>query len=393
MIRFLPDTLWQALLRFFNMVAPDVNIYMEIPAPDLRFAAIVLLALAALVLWRKLGPGRSATFAMLALLLVSSVLWLATTGNGRYFMALLVAAGPIAVALVCLLPIARRYQALLVVLMLAGQGFLLSQQTPWNNWTVVRWREAPYFGVDLGPEEKNAPPTTYASLQFLTYSLIAPQFPPESRWINLASGSGTSRDERWIHEFLQRAAAEGPVKMIAPSLPWASLPNGLPKPDILVAFDALLARRSLRITGACRHIVSPGLMRMAEHEKRAPAPGEIPLGFWTCPVTYDPSIGKAAALVKPPQTVLDVFARLGELCPRFFPAGEPSLLRLPDGWERHYGASETRVYVMDNGDVWYHFWRSLNPVLVGKVPELLAGKVQIDCDAIRSDGAWRTGAQ
>ena len=69
------------------------------------------------------------------------------------------------------------------------------------------------------------------------------------------------------------------------------------------------------------------------------------------------------------------------------------MLRLPDGWERRYGASETRAYVMDNGDVWYHFWRSLNSVPVGKVPDLLAGKVKIDCSAIRSDGAWRTGAQ
>jgi hypothetical protein len=30
---------------------------------------------------------------------------------------------------------------------------------------------------------------------------------------------------------------------------------------------------------------------------------------------------------------------------------------------------------------------------VGKVPDLLAGKVKIDCEAIRNDGAWRTGAQ
>ena len=228
MIRFLPDTLLQALLRFFSMVAPDVNIYMEIAAPDLRFAAIVLLALAAIILWRKLGPGRSATFAMLATLLASSVVWLATTGNGRYFMALLVAAGPVAVALVCLLPIARRYQALLVLVIVAGQGFLLTQQTPWNNWTVLRWRQAPYFGVDLGPQEKNAPPTTYASLSLLTYSLIAPQFPPRSRWINLASGGATPRDGQWEQDFLKKAAAEGPVRVMHPCCPGPACPTACP---------------------------------------------------------------------------------------------------------------------------------------------------------------------
>ena len=96
MIRFQPDTLPQALMRFFDMAAPDANVYMEIPAPDIRFASITVLLLVAALCWRRLGPGRQATAAMSLVLLISAVIWLATTGNGRYFMALLVCAGPIA---------------------------------------------------------------------------------------------------------------------------------------------------------------------------------------------------------------------------------------------------------------------------------------------------------
>jgi hypothetical protein len=57
-------------------------------------------------------------------------------------------------------------------------------------------------------------------------------------------------------------------------------------------------------------------------------------------------------------------------------------LRLPDGWVKHY-SSDARVYVMDNGEVWYKFWRSLNAVFVGRVTEVAAGKTTFD---------WQSGA-
>lgn len=401
MIRFQPDSLLQAFTRFFDMAAPDANVYVEIAAPDIRFAAIMLFAVGAAAAWHRLGQGRRPTFALLLLLLATTPIWLWTSGNGRYFMPMLVAAGPLAIALVCLLPVTRLFKATLALGLVAGQAFVLWQQPPWNNWTLTHWSQPPYFGVRLGPEETQAAPTTYASLSTLSYSLIAPQFPPQSRWINLPASSGTPRDEQWTHEFLQRAMAQGPVKMIAPSLPSASLPDGLPSSEVLDAFNKLLAQRNLHISGTCRHIVSPGLVRMAEREKRmaadmAGSEGRLALGFWTCPLVYDAQLAKAARQghEAPPEKVLRVYAKMGALCPRFFPAGESANLRLPDGWQRHYATSETRVYVLDNGQIWYRFWRSLNPVFVGNADELLADKVQVDCSAVRgSDGAWRTGSQ
>lgn len=394
MIRFQPDSLSQALLRFFDMAAPDANVYVEIPAPDIRLAAVAILALAAVLAWRRLAPGRGALFAMLAVLFVSSVAWLASTGNGRYFLPLLVAAGPIAIGLVCALPLTRAFKATLALGLLAGQGFVLWQQPPFNTWTVMHWKDRTYFEVHLGPEEKNAPPTTYASLSLLTYSLIAPQFPPGSRWMNLNAEPVTPLDAARADAFLRRAAAEGPVKVIAPSLPWASLADGTPNPEVIASFDRLIAPRNLRVDGKCRYFDSPGLLFMAERE-RGPQDGPPPkLGFWTCPVTYDASLAgsrKTQDAVPPPQ-VKAALAKLGEICPRFFPPEETQLRRLPDGWVRNY-SSQTRAYVLDNGEVWYHFWRMLNPVLVGKSTELLAGEVQFDCMGVRGDGAWRTGAK
>src|SRR5205085_6253641 len=116
------------------------------------------------------------------------------------------------------------------------------------------------------------------------------------------------------------------------------------------------------------------------------------LGFWTCPVTYQAGLVAAKAPESGPPEVQQALAKMGELCPRFFPANETQLLRVASGWMRAY-SSQTRVYVLDNGEVWYLFWRSLNPIRLGSVPELLHGEVTLDCAGVRNDGAWRTGAQ
>jgi hypothetical protein len=328
---------------------------------------------------------------MLAMILAATVVWLATTGNGRYFMAVLVCAGPVAIALICLLPVTRAFQGALAALLVAGQAFVLWQQPPWDSWTVKHWDRPPYFELQLPSREATAAPVTYATLSLLTYSLVAPQFPANTRWINLFAGSATARDAQWTQDFLRDAAAAGPIRILAPSVPGASLPDGLPNPDMVRSLQKLIAPRNLQITGECRYLRSRALEAMAQVEGRAPEPGEILPGFWTCPVAYGSSPKEGQPPVPLPPSVLAGFRKAGEVCARFFPHSEAHPLRLKDGWVVNYG-SQTRLYVMDNEDVWYHFWRALNPVRVGTLPEFLAGRATLDCDAIRNDGAWRTGA-
>ena len=393
MIRFQPDTLSQAFMRFFDMAAPDANVYIEIAAPDIRFASIVVLALAAVLCWQRLGPGRRATAVMVAVLLLSSVFWLSTTGNGRYFMPLLVCAGPISIGLTCALPLTRALKGTLALVLLTGQIFVLSQQPPWNTWTYLHWKDGPYFEVNLGPEETRGPATTYATLSLITYSLIAPQFARESRWVSVTTAA-SERDRRMTDDFLRESASRGPMRVMAPSLPWASLPDGRPTQGAIDAMEELLTPRNLHISGDCRYLGSPALVMKAQREHGAYSDESPPPGFWSCPIAYEHRPPDPHRLLQPPDAVRRVFLRLAEMCPRFFPVNESGILRLRDAWLRHYGNSETRVYVLDRGEVWYKFWRSMNPVLVGSVGDLLTGNVTIDCAAIRgSDGAWRSGAR
>src|SRR4051794_31172481 len=110
MIRFIPDTWLEALLRFFVMAAPDGNVYVEIAAPDLRFAAIILLAVAVALSWRRVGANKRPALALLAFVLASTVPWLLTSGNGRYWMPVLLSVGPLAVGLVFLLPVTKAFK-------------------------------------------------------------------------------------------------------------------------------------------------------------------------------------------------------------------------------------------------------------------------------------------
>ena len=71
------------------------------------------------------------------------------------------------------------------------------------------------------------------------------------------------------------------------------------------------------------------------------------------------------------------------MCPRFFRAGEGETLRIPGGALRHYPGSDMKVYVLDNGEVYYKFWRALNPVFVGREDDVLQGRAAVDCDHIR----------
>jgi hypothetical protein len=227
---------------------------------------------------------------MTLLLLVSSVIWLLTTGNGRYFLPMLICAGPIAIALLCLLPITRQWKVLLASVLVAAQLFVLTQQSPWHLWEWVDWKDAHYFAVELGPAQMKAPPTTYATLSTTSYSPIAPQFPANARWISLSNGGAIPRDHQMARDFMRRAAAEGPVRLIVPSLPGAILDDGRPNAAAIAGFDQLMCPRNVRVSGTC-DLIPPERQRRLEGMQSAVRGGRpLPVG---CPLAYAEASARA----------------------------------------------------------------------------------------------------
>lgn len=380
------------------MGAPDSYVYVEIMAPDFRWAfALLLLALLAMMRWRArrggLGAvapvgaeGPATVFVLAAALAVAFVPWLLTSGNGRYFLPGLLMVGPMCVGLVWRLPVTRALRLTLAAGIVALQTFAVQQSAPWQAWALAQWKEAPYFQVDLPPEAK-AEPATYVTMSVISYSLLIPQFHPQSRWMNLANapwpGAGAFNSERTA-AFL--AQAQGKLKLIVPVVPGMLTEALLPTAQVSEVIGSQLAPFGLGFAQpqACRFLHSRSLASMGLREKTDQQRAQA--GFWLCDLDrVAPTAGPAAY----GRRYAAVFAALEQQCPRFLPAnGDGPSLALPSGEVRSYLQAEMKVYVYDDGRVLYKYYRDMNPVFVGQSQAILAGRARMDCAAVRAALPW-----
>lgn len=396
MVRFQPDTWREALLRPIAMASPDASVYIEIMAPDFRFAfALLLLALLAAAVLRARSAdglrGGRPVFILAAALAVAFIPWIATTANGRYFVAGLLVVGPVCVGLARLLPATRGFRLVLVAGMVLMQAFAVQQSAPWRVWGLAQWTEPPYFGLEIPPELRTQP-ATLVTMSSISYSLVAPQFHPQSRWISLNNApvpGGRSPDSRRTEGFLSAKAAD-PILLLTPIVPGALTAEQLPNDEVAAVIDDQLAayRLGLAQPRSCRFLASRGLASIVLDTEKLQDPGKVArYGFWLCElVRLDP---RAPQEPSGPGRYDAVFRKLEAQCPRFF-AGHTGSLAISQGEVRSYLQAEMKAYVLDSGDVYYKYYRALNPVRVGSVADVLAGKARVDCGNIpgRSGLPW-----
>ena len=380
-------------MRPVALASPNGGVYVEIIAPDFRFLFITVLALACAIFWRRIQGPRAPTLVLLTLTAAAFVPWLVTTGNGRYFIAFLLIAGPLCIGLLSMLPVTRSFRLAAAVGMVLWQGFLIHEISPWGWWGHVVWRDGPAFGLEL-PRDLVETPATYVTLSGISYSLIAPRFHPDSRWVNVSSQAGVSDNSPDGLRIRAVIAAPGLLRVLFPTVPGGQLGTGI-DPALGKAIDGLLARQGLSIeeTSRCRLLRSSGLAGMASSrlsDAETSTPGVH--GFWLCPLVRHAS-AQATHTLPVPQRTQDVFAGLERLCPRIFRPGETTSLSITSGAVRAYPGSDFKLYVFDNGQVWYKYLRALNPVMVGDIDTILKPRFFMDCDHIvgRSGLPWERG--
>ncbi len=384
MIRFMADTWRDALLRPLAMAAPNSWVYVEIMAPDIRFVlALGLAALVGIGIRKRQNTGWWPVFILLGLIFLSFVPWMATTGNGRYFMPYLILIGPLCIGLINILQYTQGMKAAMVLLVLGLQGFALYQNNPWKpfvSWGATPWQEAPYYSIDIDPQAIE-PDATYITVTSQTMSLLAPQFPAASRWVNLSLFNGSDAEAMKesvtyapVHKILQSSKS---LRLFHRSAPGEMLADSdQPNQAAVDRFNDYLRphRLALKVPTDCKLFASksPGYSSLE-------VINEEPQGFLVCSLQYPTAIAPKTKLTELEIRAAKVFEKMETLCPRFFPSGQTVVRNHLAEHSRSYFGSDTVLILKHHGDLYVQNALALNPERIGQADVVLSDKFRVDC--------------
>lgn len=317
--RFVPRDVLSALLLPFHMVVLDRSLYAEIFAPDLRFAALAVLAL---VLPFK-RPGLQANDRkLLAFFALAYVLWVLTSANSRYGLVLLLLCGVLVARLADLVMPARVALALL----LAVQVVVLVVAAP-ARWFIAEPWSRSWFPYQVPQRE----PALYVTIETQPMALIAPFLHPQSAFVNLRGQRTLAVDEPRLVELLRRY--EGRVRVLGRSIERE-------------AYDRQLARIGYRLDQSdCfaiewRRDDADALSRAANRLSRA-EPAAEPLSLRSCALRPAPRDPAREARAREASALLD---RVEKNCPQYF-RGQTAVTEPfgASGWARHYVDLDARL--------------------------------------------------
>lgn len=198
--RFLPETFGAALWRPFAIVDPIPMVHEEIRAPDLRYAVLcaMLIVLLARWLWtrrarRKAAPvpeertGSTRVLAALACgFAVDWIIWLASSGNGRYFLPMACIAAVLIVGglfrILAARPKARNY----ILAGIVGVQIVQLALCTDLRWTAAPWG-GPWFSIEV-PERLRTEPSLYLTEGSPSNSFLAPYLAMGSGLVNFSGG-------------------------------------------------------------------------------------------------------------------------------------------------------------------------------------------------------------
>jgi len=319
--RFGPQDLVAALVFPFRMVVLDRSLYSEMFAPDLRFAALALFAIALPVFRRNVADWRLLGFFALAY-----VLWLATSANGRYGMVLLLLAG------VCLAYLAERLLPLRVARI--ALGVLLALQLVTSivaappRWFIAEPWSKQWFPYDA-PQRALREPALYLTLETLPMAVVAPFVHPDSSFVNLRGQRTLAPDSPRLAALAERH--RGRVRVLGRAL--ERLDAGT------LSWIGYRLDPTDCFTIAWRRDDGDALSRAANWIGRTPASSE-PLSVTSCalrPVPRDP------ARTEREHQASALFDRIEKACPRLFRGQTAVTEPFGSGWARHYVDLDARL--------------------------------------------------
>jgi hypothetical protein len=360
--RFIPSDLGEALWRPFAMGFPGALVHEELSAPDLRYAVLLLMAVACAIAWsrRRLAaaggrpardpspvvPQRRVLRALAVAFALDWVLWLTASGNSRYFLPMACVAAVLVAALVFDLlarwPKARGY--LLVALLLA-QAVQLAEGAD------LRWRAAPWEGPWLAvslPPQLATQSELYLSIGAQSNSFLVAYLPTGSAMINFSGGYAlgpNNANGARVQALLQRYGARVRVLITGARI----YADGEGRSPILADIDAPLERFGLRANpDDCATIAVHGLPPVPEiavgHQATPTLSPDTTL-LVSCRVLRDSGDLRAAlARERAVDLVLD---RLEDACASLFHPHRLQTEHTGGRWQRYYQPTDLIAWVSD----------------------------------------------
>lgn len=344
--RFAPETLLEALALPFRLMHLRGWIYVETPAPDLRFAGVTLLLLGmvALVAASRAQRMRLALLAhrkiiALVVFFVSAcVSWIATSANGRYGIVVSILCGAVLALTAHLL--STRKNVLVVSLGIFALLQWLHMQNGQLRWTSEPWTSS-WYAVSV-PESLTREPYLYISVGGNSNSYIVPFLAEESAFTNPIgqySFDFESHGGARLTELIDRH--RGRVRIISQAEPIES-PARFTK--WFQSADTVIARLGFTVDSTdCLTITTAGpnwqLGRDAQLKgDRVPSVNRLR----TCGLKerrYEHAAERARITAIAKQVV--------EWCPKLFRSPHTVVEQTPEGWYATYVSTDTTLLIND----------------------------------------------
>jgi hypothetical protein len=402
--RFIPESLAKALLRPFTMVDPVPMVQEELTAPDLRYAALIVLISVLFLrwLWQRLAHPSTPTArtepsvaarALAALgcgLAVDWALWLSASGNGRYFLPMANVAAVVIVALLFRLCDTRSKMRHYIFAAIFGIQIIQLNFGAGHRWNWAPW-DRQWLAIEV-PEKLAIEPNLYLTIGAQSNSFIAPFLPRGSGLINFSGGYALGP------EGASGARIEALIRRYAPHLRvlWRGSQteaDDLRKEHGSPPADDALARFGLRVdTSDCATITAHGLPPEAEititqSSTLIKSTNQQPrdTGYLTsCHVVPDNT--DRSALIAREHAVDLVFDRLEDACPALF---QPRRVRTEhdgDVWRRLYINTDLVAMVSHGSVKFLNPLRGGDTVYVGLESEWAKAPAELACG--RRDGRY-----
>ena len=378
--RFLPNGLWDVLRFPFDAMSTRERIYVERAVPDLRFAALYLLALigiaaAAIRRWLKKKKSEDASTRFLAFsvfVLTGFVLWVWTSGNGRYGLIISVLIGPLAVAWASRIFRKREHAFMFLTALIALQ--VIHLRAGEYRWETGHWTESWYD--EIVPYELKQEPYLYLSIGRQSHSFVAPFLSPQSAFINPigqmsidTEGSGGRRAGALLKKYdgrvrvLSRISSEGAHD--DPSDLW------------IAKMDAYLSRFDMVVDAQrCLTIRTDGQFdaSMAGHD----VVGRSPYHLITCALK---KVQPDKKLIEERKHIESVVEKIIAWCPKMFKPSYFVAERRLDGWDVSFEDSDMRIHVRGTTVVMLQR-KSLWTLALGRIADWETGMLPRACSTL-----------